>query len=696
MSTEAKLSAHSFDFDRRWGRGEYISAALITLLCVLYALWQGWRYIFGPPVLETGDFAVNALQIINAGHLKEIYGNYSRWGFNHPGPFFFYVYSCGEYLFLKVLHVVSSPDQAHVLAGIILQSLCFGWAAGELRRIIGLLAVASFLVVAAWVAPHTGAALSSVWAPDVLLGPYFALLIGCISLSAGNFRALAMVVLMVCVLCHGHIAQPLTTLPMLAISLFLCFRLLQKNGISILDVVASERRLVLSVVLVVVIFLIPLFIDLFRCPNCNAKKIIDYIHQENVAPGWGQVFNYVSGYFFFDHHPEWISGRQSISMLTGRVAAMVAIVGLGLLLPRMLRKQFSRAHYLALRVMGLFVFCALVFSLAWAKRITGPLYEFNAFFVYSIVLAAYLSVLASVVVAVRSNSAIVGGVLALVLALAYPALARPASVMSGQTAVLDPVENLKDPPFIALLSQQSNRDWPVMATLALWLSRSGYAFGVSDNWTFMFGTDHAADISNLLSSNAPVQIWYVTDRNLRAIELPFDPSRFCRVTSQTAPADFDEGQVGLSDLLADCRLTIFGVHSPDKDRWGWTQGGLFAFQFVGRHVDGPIRIKMDVFPFKNRMGNRSQTAIFYVNDVRLGQANVDGVGELSIEVPPLVWNRSKIVTVMVSLPDASSTSDPFMARLGYGTGLGIKSFGIDYGDEADDSSGGVPDAALKK
>ncbi|REM67800.1 hypothetical protein DSI38_09235, partial [Mycobacterium tuberculosis] len=53
-------------------------------------------FVFGPYRLEVGDFAANALNIIRAKSFHEIYGNYSRWQFNHPGPFFFYVYAFGE------------------------------------------------------------------------------------------------------------------------------------------------------------------------------------------------------------------------------------------------------------------------------------------------------------------------------------------------------------------------------------------------------------------------------------------------------------------------------------------------------------------------------------------------------------------------------------------------------------------------
>src|SRR5208337_1374894 len=67
----------------------------IVFVAVLLALNTD---LFRRPIYEWADFAANSIQIQNAKHFRELLGNYSRWGFHHPGPVFFYVFAAGELL----------------------------------------------------------------------------------------------------------------------------------------------------------------------------------------------------------------------------------------------------------------------------------------------------------------------------------------------------------------------------------------------------------------------------------------------------------------------------------------------------------------------------------------------------------------------------------------------------------------------
>jgi hypothetical protein len=84
-----------------------------------------WQFYFRETHIEDGDFAANALQIRKAKTFGEIYGNYSRWRFHHPGPGFFYCYAAGEALLYDGLKAVPSPHNAHLFTGVLLQSLFF-------------------------------------------------------------------------------------------------------------------------------------------------------------------------------------------------------------------------------------------------------------------------------------------------------------------------------------------------------------------------------------------------------------------------------------------------------------------------------------------------------------------------------------------------------------------------------------------
>src|SRR4029077_7570527 len=65
---------------------------------------------------ETDDYAADSLQIIKAKHFRETLGQYSRYGFHHPGPAFFYVLGWGEFLFSDATHLVPTPFNGQLIA----------------------------------------------------------------------------------------------------------------------------------------------------------------------------------------------------------------------------------------------------------------------------------------------------------------------------------------------------------------------------------------------------------------------------------------------------------------------------------------------------------------------------------------------------------------------------------------------------
>jgi len=56
------------------------------------------RALFRLRLIETGDLATILYQVRDAKRFHELLGNYSRWGFHHPGPGFMYVLALGLYI----------------------------------------------------------------------------------------------------------------------------------------------------------------------------------------------------------------------------------------------------------------------------------------------------------------------------------------------------------------------------------------------------------------------------------------------------------------------------------------------------------------------------------------------------------------------------------------------------------------------
>src|SRR5580693_5029723 len=80
--------------------------------------------LFSHSLYEVSDLAVNALQVQNAKHFRELLGNYSRWNFHHPGPAAFYMLAAGESVFYDTLPVVPAPLNAEFLTVLVFNTGC--------------------------------------------------------------------------------------------------------------------------------------------------------------------------------------------------------------------------------------------------------------------------------------------------------------------------------------------------------------------------------------------------------------------------------------------------------------------------------------------------------------------------------------------------------------------------------------------
>ncbi|HWA88130.1 MAG TPA: hypothetical protein VG710_18015, partial [Opitutus sp.] len=167
------------------------------------------KIYFQTPMLEYADAAVNALQIENAKHGRELYGNYSRFHIHHPGPVFFYLYAGGEILFHDWLHLAPAPGNAHLFTGLLVQALFFALALTTLARSLPRMFLPLILLAAAFYFRSVDGAFTSIWPPHVLLMPFLCFLAASVSFATGRASILPLVVLCGGLLVHGHVAQPL-------------------------------------------------------------------------------------------------------------------------------------------------------------------------------------------------------------------------------------------------------------------------------------------------------------------------------------------------------------------------------------------------------------------------------------------------------------------------------------------------------
>lgn len=665
-------------------RIEWGKALLVAVLLAAIALLIGRNFIFGPAVLEGGDFAANALSINRAKNFLEIYGNYSRWGFNHPGPFFFYVYAVGEIFLFDILHVVQSPHQAHVVFGVMLQS---AFMAGAIA--VSLFLVRDRRILLAWALVGCVffgifyIALSSIWPPHVLFGPYLLLLVASAALSLGWFRFFPACVFCVCVLCHGHIAQPLLTFPVLGASV-LGFIWKIKNG-AIADVawISKSSRVwnVLLCLLIVGVFSAPILLDLLRCPDCNLGRVLAYMKTKHGdLPRFGQAINYIGSYFFFDRTPEWLGSIRNVSIFSGRVLFAAVVILAAILLPKFMgrRGEASRGDGTLKRVV---IFCLLgfVLSLIWALRITGPLYEFNSFFVYAICALLAVSIVYFLIAKIPTK--ILAPLCLIVAAFAFffvPKYMANFQVFSQHSTIPGGAEPVKfDRPDVqAAINQIDGQDWLLNMGLAVRLARSGVQYWAPRDWTYVFGWKNAYPDDLFLGQAVNVRIF---DKKGGQPAVHFDDSEFCRVSEASPVLDTQGGIENFNALRRNCSIVAarFGRAGSD-DEWEWIPDRVAALQFRTRASNVPVELSLDVMPYLGNGKIFDQDLDVYVNGEKVESRKVAREGVERLMISNTVWNHSPITTVTLVLNGKSSPKELGLSADDRRLSIGLRGVGVRY------------------
>jgi hypothetical protein len=157
-------------------------------------------------ILPTGDAAADVLLVESAQHRWLLTGHYSRFDFNHPGPFFFELRRLGEWLAGDLVPGAYNGDLLGVLIGNAL-FVGIGSAAAALLAgsgwNAGAAAAAAVLLVLRQVG--SGGLLSDTWMPSVLVAPFFAFVLLLGHVARGRVRLLPATTFCAGALAHGYV-----------------------------------------------------------------------------------------------------------------------------------------------------------------------------------------------------------------------------------------------------------------------------------------------------------------------------------------------------------------------------------------------------------------------------------------------------------------------------------------------------------
>jgi hypothetical protein len=309
-------------------------AFLTTTLAVLAITLLRNTYIFTTHVYEDGDFALNSILVNHTHSSVQLVGNYSRVGFDHPGPAYIYVLSAGQTLFYDWLHIVPSQYGGQIIGVAIFQSIMVGLVVMSIYRItrslVALLVAAS--IIFAFAARHD--MLGYIWMPYLYM-PAFALLIaGGTAVASGYTRDAPLLVLAGCFLVHGHVAF----IAFVALSvLFVVGGWLVHHHSRWREEIAANRRSLLWSAVTIAIFLVPMVVEVIRHYPGPWKDYYHYSTSHATKPHSASASVSYLGHFWSSSLPIWVTvvaaaaGLVSLVLDHDRRRRSYVLCGYGLL-----------------------------------------------------------------------------------------------------------------------------------------------------------------------------------------------------------------------------------------------------------------------------------------------------------------------------------------------------------------------------
>jgi hypothetical protein len=249
-----------------------LAVFVIATICVgLFIIGFGQTFA-SVPLHEVGDFAANSLLIVDATHLKLLVGNYSRVGFNHPGPAFLYVLAAGEVFFFRLTHWVASPFSGQLHAVALLSGFWIVAIGALLLRMqraakgaaaTAIVTTALFVGVTAYINYQ---AFAGPWFPHLYYFAFAAFTVAIGALIMGRADGLVLLAVSLGFLVNGHASFLGMTVIMLACALIANTWVTSRSGSSQSRVLsrqylAANRRTIVTAVVIVVLFFVPFAIQ---------------------------------------------------------------------------------------------------------------------------------------------------------------------------------------------------------------------------------------------------------------------------------------------------------------------------------------------------------------------------------------------------------------------------------------------------
>lgn len=654
----------------RESSARYRSFTFLLIWLVVSGLFIGahYEFLFLQPHTEIGDFAANALQIRSAKFFQEIYGNYSRWGFHHPGPGFFYFYAAGEWIFHDLLKAVPSQFNAHMIAGILLQTGLLVWGLAILhhhvRRVV---IVPVFLVLAAvhfGIVNHTpfyDSAFFSIWPPHVQLFPFVCFVIACASVAAGTLKDLLPAVFAGCLLVHGHVAQPLFVVPLFVLACIGFVHYHRRHSGLFRASVKRHRILLALTFLILALSLAPLAIDVSRGSQSNLRTILNHMSApESDHKTLTQSLLYLACFASYEPDPQNYCDRlgpDSLKFLRERwyfagTWFLILAGAIGVSFTKWNRHVFGRWF-------SVYVLSALFLTICWGILQSGPMFSFNAHINYGLLFLVL--VLVALPVCQIIGRATERGLVVLCSILALPLFYGTAKGWNFSADLPSITSNTNVMPGLEesakasagrtkfLLFERDNWGWA--ASVAIALQRLSFDFAVPPGSALEFGSRHARDLVAAVSSEN-MGVWRFVPTGTGFAGFNVTPNGPYVISSADVHPSGTEINFGASDRNAPA-YTLLGWDFSSEEEHAWSVGKSAMLFFQPGPAERDVEILFDVAPAILPGVQSQRLEVAFDKSVTATYA-LQTRSTVTLRIPASSWNKQHPVTLAFGFPDATS------------------------------------------
>lgn len=319
--------------DDTWTYPTPLRTGLTVALILFPLLLLANRATLTMDFVPNHDYAADILLTQRAVHGWLLTGHYSFVGVNHPGPFFLYVRLLGQWLAGGLTGSVFGAQ----LVGVLACSAAFsGLFAALTQRLVeregACSQTAASAAVAALILALTNLHndITSIWMPDVLILPFLTFLVAVILMLQGSAFGLLAGTFCAAALVHGYIPLPIVVGPVWLVAAIWgarVHRIATGHGF--------PRAVWAGVTLIIMLFMLPLALDIIINPPGNIIRILETAKQTRLTTSPPTAYEICrllgSNWLRGARHGLWlaIAAGFTISLITTRYRGLV---GTGLIL----------------------------------------------------------------------------------------------------------------------------------------------------------------------------------------------------------------------------------------------------------------------------------------------------------------------------------------------------------------------------